>query len=650
MKEEKADVMAEVALTRSVEVLPSINGSNSLSKLDKNKSPVHHGSPSKTLDPTKGSPKKRKMLRFTGVPRARPDASPTRTLKPLHNDRMNSLAAAKKQTNRILERADHYKAVTHSKKELALLYQHKVIWEQEYMHLQYMEDRLQREIYNHLTIYGQLGSDGQLLLADNINFILEIEEEKAFFRENVVDPLWYIREDLKEWVRQHEGLRPLSDAAKVQHYQIKREVKELWTGYREIAEDLVKEQKELEQQVKEALPPYIAEEKQITKGVPPEFHELYCPDPQLKENLIAELTRLDDNYSSRLRDLDRNCDRQACPGGWNEHDCSVFEHILEQYPADLPDRRVLCFDRLKRTFPYKTLGQLMSYETWYQNNRFHKDRRKKCLDDWTRERWSWLLRAVTEVSQAQQSHAGQQMNRDEALRQKFKCEVLRSRVEQWRKEKENDRLQHSEMEAQRKLALKVVQQRQAAKEEYRRELARQRLAAYYEERLRFQKDSEEALQRRMDDARKINKDRTKHDKERVRYRTELFYANQKERRERMLKLREEEKSRQTRLDQLRKQVQVNLEHEPERHQQDTVASQARKEASSDGLALKALHELRTVLDAEVNRDPRVRLEQQLREAGLLNSEYARHVLSQMHPPREPRKDTISSLFLQESEN
>lgn len=70
----------------------------------------------------------------------------------------------------------------------------------------------------------------------------------------------------------------------------------------------------------------------------------------------------------------------------------------------------------------------MSYETWYQNNRFHKDRRKKCLEDWARERWSWLLRAVTEISQAQQSHAGHQLSRDEALRQKFKCEMLRQRV------------------------------------------------------------------------------------------------------------------------------------------------------------------------------------------------------------------------------
>ena len=46
-------------------------------------------------------------------------------------------------------------------------------------------------------------------------------------------------------------------------------------------------------------------------------------------------------------------------------------------------------------------------------------------------------------------------------------------------------------------------------------------------------------------------------------------------------------------------MQVRAERDLERIQQDTVASQARKEASSDGLALKALHELRSVMDAEV---------------------------------------------------
>lgn len=52
----------------------------------------------------------------------------------------------------------------------------------------------------------------------------------------------------------------------------------------------------------------------------------------------------------------------------------------------------------------------------------------------------------------------------------------------------------------------------------------------------------------------------------------------------------------------------------------------------------------------MQRDPRVRLEQQLREAGLLNSEYARYVLSQMHPPHEPRKDTVSSLFIPDDDD
>lgn len=52
-------------------------------------------------------------------------------------------------------------------------------------------------------------------------------------------------------MRQHEGLRPLPEGARLQHYQIQREVKDLWNGYKEISDDLIKEQRELEQQVKE---------------------------------------------------------------------------------------------------------------------------------------------------------------------------------------------------------------------------------------------------------------------------------------------------------------------------------------------------------------------------------------------------------------
>lgn len=43
-------------------------------------------------------------------------------------------------------------------------------------------------------------------------------------------------------------------------------------------------------------------------------------------------------------------------------------------------------------------------------------------------------------------------------------------------------------------------------------------------------------------------------------------------------------------------------------------------------------------------DPRVRVEQRIREAGLQNSEYARRVMQQIQPPRPARRDMESTLF------
>jgi len=43
-------------------------------------------------------------------------------------------------------------------------------------------------------------------------------------------------------------------------------------------------------------------------------------------------------------------------------------------------------------------------------------------------------------------------------------------------------------------------------------------------------------------------------------------------------------------------------------------------------------------------DPRVRVEQRLREAGLQTTDYARHVMTQLHPVHAPRRDADSSIF------
>lgn len=46
---------------------------------------------------------------------------------------------------------------------------------------------------------------------------------------------------------------------------------------------------------------------------------------------------------------------------------------------------------------------------------------------------------------------------------------------------------------------------------------------------------------------------------------------------------------------------------------------------------------------QIVSDPRVRVEQALREAGLHHSRYAKEVLSVIKPPKPPRRDTKSIL-------
>ena len=45
---------------------------------------------------------------------------------------------------------------------------------------------------------------------------------------------------------------------------------------------------------------------------------------------------------------------------------------------------------------------------------------------------------------------------------------------------------------------------------------------------------------------------------------------------------------------------------------------------------------------QITDDPRVRLEGKLREAGLLNTDYARHIVKQMKGTQEPRRDMQST--------
>lgn len=49
-------------------------------------------------------------------------------------------------------------------------------------------------------------------------------------------------------------------------------------------------------------------------------------------------------------------------------------------------------------------------------------------------------------------------------------------------------------------------------------------------------------------------------------------------------------------------------------------------------------------EEQIGKDPRLRVEAALRQAGLQDTDYARRVLSQVPPPQPPRPEMRSSVF------
>lgn len=58
-----------------------------------------------------------------------------------------------------------------------------------------------------------------------------------------------------------------------------------------------------------------------------------------------------------------------------------------------------------------------------------------------------------------------------------------------------------------------------------------------------------------------------------------------------------------------------------------------------------LFDIHTFNSNQIASDPRVKLETKLREAGVHDTNYARHVLSKAQPLQPPRKDTLHTLKL-----
>ncbi len=57
---------------------------------------------------------------------------------------------------------------------------------------------------------------------------------------------------------------------------------------------------------------------------------------------------------------------------------------------------------------------------------------------------------------------------------------------------------------------------------------------------------------------------------------------------------------------------------------------------------KQLYNVYSYTDKQLNNDARLRIEARLRQAGLINNDYARDIIKNVAPPTIPRRDALSN--------
>ncbi|XP_078572645.1 coiled-coil domain-containing protein 148-like isoform X2 [Branchiostoma floridae x Branchiostoma japonicum] len=538
-------------------------------------------------------------------------------------------------------------------KEHNLQKQHKMVWHKEQLRLTTARRQAQIEL-DGMTSASPLTND----LPACTQFFQECEAYNAMlsadtgdFKAATVDPVWDLREDLLYWLQEHAEAISQGEGEELreEHQEIRAQVESVQTQQQQVMLQLQEERRQLEE---ELHLPHLQNlmhsgEKQQETGIPQAMADLECPDRKLKESVLQEFLHLDTRYQERLDELEKTNKEtiSSSTGGWKAEDHWVFQVVLEQYPHDLPHRRQLYLDRLRKHLPRKTRAALVSHEAWYSAYRVYHDQVRSIQHSWTRDRAELMGKARATFAAVCTAHEQAMEAKIKHQEQEEICAILREQLHYWQEMKREQMAIEAAVKARMREEEEERRQMEEEKEKKRRAKDHQRLVEFYEEKQRARAVAAEADRRRMEELHKLMAEQAEHDKERVRYREEQIEKKTQQRREAQERQEEEERQKERRLEALRQMVEPHVEVDPVRMMGNTTASKARMGigAEEDINIQKPLFHLHGFTDQQVASDNRVRVEQALREAGLHTSEYARHILKDIAPPRPPRKDQESSV-------
>lgn len=573
--------------------------------------------------------------------------------RPADYDKLQAIAQLRKAAgNKTFQKVEKITRANKEKKEQNLIQQHKACWSKEKIRLHSLQRKLQSEI-DALRPGSPLDYSSIKEFFQDLEIYEEVlSEDSTEFKKSTIQPLWDLREDLQFWLGENRD-RIVMGVADKEHADVLKIVESVKMQQRIVIDKLQMEQEQLEQEL-ESLSLHeitglgVVSNVGIETGIPDEAFYLDCPDEQLKDTVLEEFLLLDKKYEAQLEYLNLKYQnvKQSSTGGWSKHDHLHFVHLMEQYPPELPNRRMLYIDRMFREISHKTRSQLVEHEEWFVAHKFYQEQFSSTLRAWAHDRQDLLIKVkvtfidawtayeeATEKAKTRkkQEHICQELYKKVLAFREQKLEALKlqAAIAAKQQEEEEEQLRAAE-ERERKLRDKKHRQIQEFKDLKKRE----RELSAQEERKRLAE-----LQEKM-------AEQAAWDRERVQYRKEQLKLQEEEKQKARELAIEQEYEKQQRLDKLRAQVQVHVEDDPERLYKQTEASQARM-ASMYEEELDLQQPLFTVHgfdEKKVAADRRLKVENALREAGIHHTDYARRIMASIKPPQEPRKDQHSTVF------
>ncbi|XP_068184945.1 coiled-coil domain-containing protein 148-like [Antennarius striatus] len=529
-------------------------------------------------------------------------------------------------------------------KESSILRQHRQVWSRECPRLQKAENKAENDIVEFVEQLRPTDKTDTAIFSLH-DYGLILEKEREAFSMATVLPIYQLKDDL--CFKLAEGQRKQLTAHRSNWEQIMQQINYVKDQQDDINTKLHMECLALEEEITglglekyfTSTPDSISNKEHI----PEEVLDSDCPYPELKGSIIQAFHCLSEGYQSRIQTLQEQLQKTDRFCGWCAKDHQCFQFTFSQYTHDIPNYRVLCMDMLQRLFPKRRRQELMEHERLWDWQRFTQAHLRALTEQWQRDQEELLARALVTLQEATHAHQDKMELHRERQHQQDICSHLKEKLQQWQAQQEEMAKLEAVIAARKQEEEEARLRRVQAKEQVIRAQQKEEVRQFHLEQKKRMEVMEQRDQERLADLRRVVEEQARLDKERVQFRADMLQQRREERKARELERQREEEEKQNRLEVLRNQIGVVGEADPDRVMADTEAWRSRHWNIKEPELQRPLYRINTYTDAQIVSDPRVRVEQALREAGLHQSHYAKEVLSVLKPHKPPRRDTKSLL-------